>query len=106
MMVISTGLDNTHSLVSTTSASTSQTVVRYTGLQISKVPLREHECCCPQYSIPAVPPHTGQSVPSFVSDTSTASTQSQSSAIGSAVPSDLRSLSTLVTEGRNLQEAA
>uniref|UniRef100_A0A3Q1IEM6 LSM14A mRNA processing body assembly factor a n=1 Tax=Anabas testudineus TaxID=64144 RepID=A0A3Q1IEM6_ANATE len=43
----------------------------------------------------------GQSVPSYVSDTSTALPQSQSSAIGSALPSDSRSLGTLVTEGRS-----
>ncbi|XP_039987968.1 LSM14A mRNA processing body assembly factor a isoform X7 [Xiphias gladius] len=47
------------------------------------------------------PVGVGRSVPSFVSDTSTASTKSQSSAIGSAVPSDSRSLGTLVTEGRS-----
>lgn len=76
--------------------STSQTVTAH----------QHTECCWPQYSVPAVPPHTGRSVPSFVSDTSTASTQSQSSAIGSALPPDSRSLGTLVTEGKNLQEAA
>ncbi|XP_040894746.1 LSM14A mRNA processing body assembly factor a isoform X10 [Toxotes jaculatrix] len=43
----------------------------------------------------------GRSVPSFVSDTGTASTPSQSSAVGSALPSDSRSLGTLVTEGRS-----
>ncbi|XP_018534986.1 LSM14A mRNA processing body assembly factor a isoform X3 [Lates calcarifer] len=47
------------------------------------------------------PVGVGRSVPSFVSDTSTASTQSQSSAIGSALPPDSRSLGTLVTEGRS-----
>ncbi|XP_071384679.1 LSM14A mRNA processing body assembly factor a isoform X8 [Centroberyx affinis] len=40
----------------------------------------------------------GRSVPSFVSDTRTAATQSQSSALGSARPSDSRSVGTLVTE--------
>ncbi|XP_071384677.1 LSM14A mRNA processing body assembly factor a isoform X6 [Centroberyx affinis] len=43
----------------------------------------------------------GRSVPSFVSDTRTAATQSQSSALGSARPSDSRSVGTLVTEGRS-----
>ncbi|XP_070763010.1 LSM14A mRNA processing body assembly factor a isoform X3 [Enoplosus armatus] len=42
-----------------------------------------------------------RSVPSLVSDTSTASTQSQSSARGSALSSDSRSVGTLVTEGRS-----
>ncbi|XP_071384680.1 LSM14A mRNA processing body assembly factor a isoform X9 [Centroberyx affinis] len=42
----------------------------------------------------------GRSVPSFVSDTRTAATQSQSSALGSARPSDSRSVGTLVTEGK------
>uniref|UniRef100_UPI003AAABC2C LSM14A mRNA processing body assembly factor a isoform X6 n=1 Tax=Centroberyx gerrardi TaxID=166262 RepID=UPI003AAABC2C len=40
----------------------------------------------------------GRSVPSFVNDTRTAATQSQSSALGSARPSDSRSVGTLVTE--------
>ncbi|XP_029909328.1 LSM14A mRNA processing body assembly factor a isoform X6 [Myripristis murdjan] len=43
----------------------------------------------------------GRSVPSFVSDTSTATNQSQNSEIGSALPSDSRSLGTLITEGRS-----
>uniref|UniRef100_UPI003AAEBE0F LSM14A mRNA processing body assembly factor a isoform X4 n=1 Tax=Centroberyx gerrardi TaxID=166262 RepID=UPI003AAEBE0F len=43
----------------------------------------------------------GRSVPSFVNDTRTAATQSQSSALGSARPSDSRSVGTLVTEGRS-----
>uniref|UniRef100_UPI003AAA7ED4 LSM14A mRNA processing body assembly factor a isoform X5 n=1 Tax=Centroberyx gerrardi TaxID=166262 RepID=UPI003AAA7ED4 len=42
----------------------------------------------------------GRSVPSFVNDTRTAATQSQSSALGSARPSDSRSVGTLVTEGK------
>nr|XP_020471406.1 protein LSM14 homolog A-like isoform X2 [Monopterus albus] len=46
------------------------------------------------------PVGVGRSVPSFVGDTSTAPTQSQSSAIGSAVPSDSCSLGSLGTEGR------
>ncbi|XP_070763012.1 LSM14A mRNA processing body assembly factor a isoform X5 [Enoplosus armatus] len=47
------------------------------------------------------PVGVGRSVPSLVSDTSTASTQSQSSARGSALSSDSRSVGTLVTEGRS-----
>ncbi|XP_026166692.1 LSM14A mRNA processing body assembly factor a isoform X1 [Mastacembelus armatus] len=47
------------------------------------------------------PVGVGRAVPSFASDTSTASTQSQSSAIGSAVPSDSRSLGTLLSEGHS-----
>lgn len=62
--------------------------------EIQSCRLREY--CCPQCSVPVVPLHTGRSVPSFVSDTSAASTQSQSSAIGS----DSRPLGSLVTEGK------
>ncbi|XP_067446861.1 LSM14A mRNA processing body assembly factor a isoform X4 [Thunnus thynnus] len=47
------------------------------------------------------PVGVGRSVPSFVSDTSTAAAQSQRSAVGSACHSDLSSLGTLVTEGRS-----
>ncbi|XP_033490426.1 LSM14A mRNA processing body assembly factor a isoform X7 [Epinephelus lanceolatus] len=47
------------------------------------------------------PVGVGRSVPSFVSSTSTASTQSQSTAIGSALSSEYRSLGPFVTEGRS-----
>lgn len=60
-------------------------------------------CRCPKYSTPAVPLHTGRSVPSFGSDTSSAAPQSQSSAIGAALPTDSRSLgttTTLVSKGK------
>ncbi|XP_049429628.1 LSM14A mRNA processing body assembly factor a isoform X5 [Epinephelus fuscoguttatus] len=47
------------------------------------------------------PVGVGRSVPSFVNSTSTASTQSQSTAIGSALSSEYRSLGPFVTEGRS-----
>lgn len=84
-------------VILTTTVSTSRDTVQ--GI------LRNQECCCPQCSsVPAVPLHTGRSVPSFRSDTSTASTQSQSSANGSTLPSDSRSLGTLVTEGKKTRK--